>query len=237
MKIRRLPEIDLARIAPLPVHLQRKALNQIRDGFPEITYNPFRLTLPDIVNEQHTILGPTAPTPWSKIKTQITNRSTSDKERDANIAVAKCVFDFCEAEEVKSRREDFIPLSLSTGIKVRFWTPNLLIFSDNAVVPFFDPRRTRGLTRDGRKFVLSMMHERIRVTDPDYSEVRLGVFQFGNASVNARSLKVHFDEGVDLYTAEDLQEMVQTTYAIWSEILEGRRDIERKRGGESGSLL
>jgi hypothetical protein len=42
MKIRRLPEIDLARVATLPTDQKRRALEQFKLGHPTITYKPVR---------------------------------------------------------------------------------------------------------------------------------------------------------------------------------------------------
>ncbi len=52
MKIRRLPEIDLARIAPLPADQKRRALEHFKLGHPTITYKPVRTRFADIFNVQ-----------------------------------------------------------------------------------------------------------------------------------------------------------------------------------------
>lgn len=50
MKMRRLPEIDLARIAPLATDQKRRALERFKLGHPTLTYKPVRALFADIFN-------------------------------------------------------------------------------------------------------------------------------------------------------------------------------------------
>lgn len=91
----------------------------------------------------------------------------------------------------------------------------------------------RRLTNIGRQFVLSMMHEAIRVPDPDLAGVQLGIFQFEPVEDGVRFLKLYTDEGVPLFRFDELDEMICDTYATWAEVL-GERETEARRRG-SGS--
>jgi hypothetical protein len=97
-------------------------------------------------------------------------------------------------------------------------------------VPFFDPRRSATkLTALARRFVFSVMHERIRVPDPDFAEVRLGIFQFTTPKKGPRVPKLYTDEGIVLFTFDELEEMVRETYDIWTDVYMRRTERERKR--------
>lgn len=112
----------------------------------------------------------------------------------------------------------------------------VLAHEGQPVVPFIDPRKSRGLNKEGRRFAFSMMHERIRAADPDFQQVRLAIIQFGDLDEDQRHPKVHTDEGVRLFSIDELEHMVATTYSLWTEVLEERAD-EVRRSGTTGSLL
>ena len=57
MKIRRLSEIDLARIGPLDREEKLNRLRMLKVGRPPHTYNPFRASLGDILNLQPEMFG------------------------------------------------------------------------------------------------------------------------------------------------------------------------------------
>jgi hypothetical protein len=106
------------------------------------------------------------------------------------------------------------------------------------LIPFFDPRRSRGLTVVGRRFVFSMMHQAIRVADPDLATVGFGIFQFASGDEGARVLRLRTEESVTLYDFAELDEMIRETYAIWIEVLAEREAEDRRRAsGTHGPLL
>jgi hypothetical protein len=127
-------------------------------------------------------------------------------------------------------------MSVTTGLKLSYWSPAVVAIDGKPCVVFIDPRRTKALTGDGRRFVLSVMHERIRVADPDYENVSLAVLQFRARGEAPRETKIHFDSGVRLFSFDELDRMVQATYAMWKEVWEERVETRRRAGG-SGSLL
>ena len=236
MKIRRLPELDLARIAPQRKDQQRKLLEQMRFGRPPFSYGPLRACFHDIFNVQPELFGPVAPTDWTQIEATLRCKSKSSDELKANLAVAKGLHQFALTADMRGRQQDFYPLAMSMGQKVSYWLPMVLAYEEQPIVPFIDPRRSRGLSKEGRRFAFSMMHERIRAADPDFEEVRLAIIKFGDFDEDRRHPKVHTDEGVMLFTRDELEQMVTTTYSLWTEVLEGRAD-EARRFGTSGPLL
>lgn len=238
MKTRPLPDIDLARIASLPKDRQRKPLEQIRFGRPPYSYAPLRSCFHDILNVQPGMFGPVAPTDWSIIEAQIRRRSRPDDELKANLAVARGLHRFAAAANMSGRAQEFFPLAMGAGQKVSYWLPMILSYAGRALVPFIDPRRSRGLTREARRFAFSMMHERIRAADPDYQTVQFAIFQFGDSTDDYRDARLHTDDGVALFPLDELEEMVSVTYELWQEVC-AEREVEarRKATGTRGPLI
>jgi hypothetical protein len=156
----------------------------------------------------------------------------------ANIAVARGLHTFAEEAKLLGRTQEFFPLAMSAGRKVSYWLPMVLAKDDQAIVPFIDPRRSRGLTKAARRFAFSMMNERIRIADPDYDSVRFAIFQFGNDKEGARHPTLHTDEDIQLHSFDELEAMVSTTYSLWQEVHEEREMESRRKGtGTFGPLL
>lgn len=239
MKIRRLPEIDLARIAHLPTDQKRRALEHFKLGHPTITYKPVRMRFADIFNVQPDMFSAADAIEWTVLERLIRSKATSDDERIANLLVAKGLHLFAQDNALRSRTQDFFPLALSVGEKVEYWLPMVTAFEGSPLVLFVDPRRSKQLTAEARRFVFSMMHEHIRVSDPDFGTSRLGIIQFGNAVEDQRPVKMWTDQGIDLYGFEQLDQMVSETYAIWREVSEEREaDVRLKAaGGGHGPLF
>jgi len=113
-----------------------------------------------------------------------------------------------------------------------------MLIGGRPLIPFFDPRRSRHLTALGRRFTFSMMHQAIRIADPDLAEVRLGIFQFEALDDGSRSVRLRTDEEIGLYDFDELDGMIRETYSIWGEVLAEREAETRRRGsGSRGPLL
>lgn len=238
MKIRRLPETDLALIATLPLEKQRAKLEGMRLGRPPFSYDPVRTFSHDIFNVQPVMFDASAPTRWEIVKGLISAKSRSDKEMVANLAVAKALHDYAINGNILGRGTDFLPLAMSTGHKVTYWSPLVLIIAGKPIVPFIDPRRALRLTPEARRFTFSMMHQRIRVADPDYADVAFGILQFSSDKAGNRTPYLYTDDGVELLSFEALENMVAATYAIWQDVCENRDEDTRRRGtGTHGPLL
>lgn len=204
MTTRLLPDIDLARIAPQRDDMKRKSLEQMKGGFSTFSYKPVRTCFSDIFNVQPELdFGKAEPTPWAVIEAELRKRCKSDEEFTYNRRVALGLHDFAASGRVFGRRHEFFPLSMGMGQKVTFWLPTVLAIDEQASAIFIEPRRTRGLNAEGRRFAFSMMHERIRAADEDFADVRLTIAQFGDPSDERRAVRLHTDEGVELYSREE----------------------------------
>ncbi|MCY4335658.1 MAG: hypothetical protein OXC60_13450 [Litoreibacter sp.] len=247
MTIRPLPDIDLARIAPQRDDMKRKSLEQMKGGFSPFSYKPVRACFDDIFNVQPELdLDVAEPTPWSIIEATLKRKCQADKldkqgrkisEFEMNRRVALGLHDLATSGRVFGRKQEFFPLSMGMGRKVSFWLPMILAIDEKASAIFIEPRRSRGLTAEGRRFAFSMMHERIRAADEDFAEVRLTIAQFGEPSDGRRAVRLHTDEGVDLYSREELERMVASTYEMWREVLEEREREARGRATGTGPLI
>lgn len=238
MTIRPLHDIDLARIAPQRDKVKRKSLEQMGVGFSTFSYRPVRSCFPDIFNIQPELdFGAAAPTPWSFIESEIDKRCRSADEFTYNRRVGLGLYDFATSGRVIGRRHDFFPLSMGIGQKVTLWLPMILAIDNQASAIFIEPRRNRGLTAEGRRFAFSMMHERIRAADEDFSNIRLTIAQFGEPKDGRRAIKLYSDEGVELYSRDELEHMVASTYEMWREVLQERKRDARRRAVGTGPLI
>lgn len=235
--MRPLHEIDLARIAPLPEGRQRKELEQIRNFPPKCSYAPFRSKLHDILNVQYGMFEPVQATPWLVIEQEL-ERVCRPSDLNANLQVARSLHDFATNSNLVAREQNFYPLSMGAGRKVEYWLPILLSLEGRPLIPYIDPRRSHQLTTEARRFVYSMMHERIRAFDPDYADVQFAIFQFDKESEGKRKIIVNTDEGIDLFSFDQMEDMVNTTYALWREICEARElEAYHRSTGTRGPLL
>lgn len=238
MKIRPLPELDLARIAPMTGTQKYQQLQKMKFGRPPYTYNPVRLKILDIFNA---VAGPLAPstvrTPFQTIAADIRRSKESEDGIKANCQVAEGLYDFAVAQNIRGRQQQFLALPLAMGVKVTYWSPVVIELYGRPTVPFIDPRRTLGLTSSARQFTFSVMHERIRAANPDFSAVSLAILQFEKTESGPRLVIVHFDDNIELLSVEALDNMMRETYEIWNEVLAERERDARRGNGSSGSLL
>jgi hypothetical protein len=131
--------------------------------------------------------------------------------------------DFARNEDVRSYRKQIAPWPVGYGQSVTYWWNLYTVIDEEPCFIFVDPRVSHPLTRVARKFVLSMMNERIRVPDPDFAAARLRVVQFTRLDSGKRVIRL-FDEHHDLFTFDELNAMIEETYRLWIEILAERSE-------------
>jgi hypothetical protein len=229
MTIRRLSEIDLARIGPLEREEKVHRLRQLKAGRPPHTYNPFRACLGDILNLQPELFPGAAHTPWLQVSAEITKRSTSESECEFNLAVAKAMFDYSIEHRIQSYRKPTNPWAVGYGQSVTYWWNLYSVIKEQPCFIFVDPRLSNPLTRVACKFVLSIMHERLRVPDPDFSEARLTIAQFTKGSDNERAIRFVEATAFELFSFDELNEMIDETYRLWIDVLSDRAEEARRR--------
>jgi len=234
---RSIPELDLARIAPLAINEKKKALQQLKLGWPPYSYNPMRASNLDILNVSAGPLAELPRTPWPSIAVDIARRCNGDADAiAANLRAGEGLYNFASEFNLTGRRHEFFSLAIGLSEKVSYWSPVVIALEKRAVVPFIDPRRSKKLSPEGRLFVFSMMNEHIRVADPDFADVALAILQFRNTATGVRPVVSFFDDGLKLWSFADLDEMVRETYRLWEEVLEGR-EAESRRSAKKGPLI
>jgi hypothetical protein len=183
-------------------------------------------------------LGTIPPTPFDKIRQRIETNGTSDDEIEANSGVAECLYHFAANNNVRAKRHHIAPFQLSgaVGIEVSYWLPLILVLNDRLAIPFLDPRRSHGLTSEGRRFTFSMINEKARIIDPDLFDADLLIFDVGSID-GRRVLKTHFAGFSPLMSYDELDTRVSETYADWEIVLAEREEERRRERGGRGSLL
>lgn len=239
MKTRLLPELDLARIAPLPADQKRLELKKLKLGHPPYSYGPSRSAIPDLLNIDAGPLGRVHRAKLSELEGVIGRRSKNDDERNANIAVARALYNFTTLNKIEGRRESFLPLAVGVSEKITFWCPAIFNVSGRPFAFFVDPRKTKKLTPKGRKFVFSAMHERIRVVDPDFADVELAILQLQTLAKGSEATRLVRQMNCDnnLYSFQELDDMVRETYEIWMQVQTERAEEAMKATGTAGPLF
>jgi hypothetical protein len=175
------------------------------------------------------MFGSAEVTPWETIAAAIIKAATHEAEATFNLAVAKSLYDYAVKRRVRSYRRPISAWPVGYGQSVAYWWNLYTVLDERPTFIFADPRISNPLTRDGRRFVLSLMHERIRVPDPDFAESRLLIAQFAKGEEGSRVIRLFDAEDGDLFSFDDLNEMIDETYRIWIEVLRERDEEEKRR--------
>jgi hypothetical protein len=229
--------LDLARIAPLPTEHKLFELRHLKAFKAPYTLNPVRRNELDIFDVQSPLGGGARP-PWSVIQENILRLGKRPEEDNANIRVGEALYRFAEAHKITGRqRDDIFPLLIGASERLSYWFNAVLAIDGVPTLAFVDPRTGAKLHEDGRRFVFSVQHERIRAY-PHVKGVRLGIVQVravGNSS--ERLARLISSDGVELFTADELGAMVQETYQLWHLVLaEREEELKRGGGGRKGPL-
>ncbi len=202
--------------APLKEYLKSKGRG---------SYQPFESCFSDIFNVGAEIDdGTPSPPEWSIIENKVRRhrRCWSEKIEKTNLVVAKGLHAFSCTHGISARHQDFMPLLLGPGRTVVYWMPMIIAFKGQPFALFIDPRRRRGLTEGGRKFVFSMMHKGIRESKPDYASIGLAIIQFEDVDCDVRRVQWYTDQGVVLFSKDELERMITWTYKLWDKVIEER---------------
>lgn len=230
MKIRRLPEIDLARICALPVEKKKSALERFKSGYSLHSYNPMRAMIPDILNIQYPLFPDLQPhTSWEKIESVLRQKCRNVEESDYNIQVASLLHEYGLRNDIRSFSKPVPQWAIGFGQAVKYWWDVYSVIGDSPYFVFVDPRVSSPLTGGGIRFTLSVMNERLRVPDPDFADAKLIVCQFPKMANGVRQMRVYDADDFALHSSSDLDEMIGETYSLWLEVLRGREKSARHR--------
>lgn len=240
MKNLLIPEIDLACIAPLPYEEKRRALEQLKRWHPPYSYKPVRRVALESLNVDAGPLCPVGRASWAQISREIAKISRTEAEKIANLAVGEAIYDFGSRNIPFGRKQEFYAFPARGNQRLSYWVPAVVALDGRPTVLFIDPRRAKRLTEKGRRFVFSIMHERIRVHDPDFADVELGIIQFGTNkdNKNDRPISVKKAGNMALHDFSEINAMIQDTYDIWQEVLSERAEEARSQStGTDGDFF
>jgi hypothetical protein len=150
-----------------------------------------------------------------------------------NLRASRAIYDYCQIEGVRAIELDAFPLSFSIGLKLTCWAPALFIYADRIALPFFDMRRTLGLTPKAVSFIFSVMNIAVRESNPRYEEVELEALRLANSP--SRGVQRIAERGVGLYSYERLEQMVSETHALWLRIQEERKADKKQDDDDWGT--
>lgn len=229
MKLRPLPATDLARFAPLAEEEKKQRLETYSSKGGSWSYAP-------ATKQATNIFNPTDPLGLKQEKPSLDNiiSSTSkactrgEVQEKACIEISSLLYNWVN-ENIGNAIERPIPsMPIGTLGSVRYWEDFAALYDSKPTFFFFDCRRSNGTTELARRFIFSMMHQQIRMTDPDFSDAGLTILTFPQRPNSMRRCIPYTDEGVDLIGIDELQEMTEETYELWYEILRTRRDENTK---------
>lgn len=234
----RLPETDLANWSFLSA--REKRANAARflaaKNLSGLSYEPFRAALPSCIDSSLSLFpDETLPAaPWGAIDRLLAKSCARSPDLlKMNRQVANSTKEYAEKSGLVAAPYPFTRITLGAPFRYDFGLPTL--FRDAAgqtSAAFLDLRRS-GLTSRGRLFVVSAMHQRFRVTHPDFEHIGLEIWDYKGGS--ERPLVALKDELV-YFTYDQLVLDVQETYAILAEEVSSRRYDRRDTAGR-GSLL
>lgn len=247
---RRLIEVDLARLAPLPIDEQRRRMASLVGGKPRFSLEHMRKQFGDIMNVQPALFAGVqvaGATAFSVIEKELRRLCKSGDELRHNLECARLLHTHYTELKVISREYDFgaFPLGLERG--VRFWVPSYYGRDGRPVLTFIDPRGGNlKLTSDARDVVHSAMHAGIRERNPDYADAILQVVQLPyvekrgarEGEEKVRTIHVRELEGDVKYDFEQLDRMFTATLNLWDEVwVASVTEIRKRAGGRPGDLL
>lgn len=228
MKLRRLPETDLARIAPLAASEKRKRLETHKLTGGAWSYDPAK-------TKQFTLANPTNPLGLrsagptiEQVKLELAKQCYCKDQLESCREIIDLFGGWLKAEAQDAYEARIPDMAVGALGNVRYWENFALVIEGRSTFIWSDCRRQRGLSEIGRKFAFSMMHEQIRIGYPDFFDANLCILQYPSNDDNSRYVKPHFVPD-SLFDLKELSSMVEETYAIWSEVLDERRYEEPKR--------
>jgi hypothetical protein len=151
--------------------------------------------------------------------------------------LAELLHAYNEQREMKAVEWEFPTIPVGYGAKIKFWHDFYSIQDDTPILSFLDPRLTDGLGVLGRTFVFSAMQHNVAVGD--FAGAKLEIVRFPLSKTGVRGVEIFtFDES-DLVEESALNEAIDRTYKIWTEVLAERTERAHREPstGTDGELF
>lgn len=232
-KTRLLPAEDWARITPLRVDEQRRALAALLTGRAPFSYRPLRKHFGDLLGLNYRLMHVDDP-PLTEVIREISKSARAGDERDANTALARLIYESLRSEGFAALAENFQRLSLGLGLTLGYCADAIFTRADETCVIAFNLRRTP-FSEAAVRWVFSVMHEQSRALNADLTNARLAIVQFPQPKGSDRHATVRFGDGVPLYTYDELAVLAAQTQRLWVEAQEMAAALKRRSGtGDEG---
>lgn len=212
---------------------------------PRISYQPFLTSVPGMIGAVGD-LGIQCPrNSVESVKNYIRQRSLSlsGKDREVqinmNIGAALGFDEFCSEHVGQARTQAFGSLNLLGSISVEFTLDVILEIDGRRTILFIDPRSSsKKIDGHGKRFAFSCMHERTRMLDPlSFGDFSLAILQFGPTNGLAkRQAQLHWDDGIELFSMNELIEMTQATYQQLEELRVASTQNAQQATGTGGFI-
>jgi hypothetical protein len=209
-------------------------LRSFKSGGGGWGYDPARAQVFNVFNPTDP-MGLGARQPSLEAVLQAVRRACREDVQEVScVEVTRLLWDWAQDFSEGAVEKQIPTLSIGQMASVRYWNNFAFKLDGKPTFIFLDHRRGKALTQLAKNFALSMMHQQIRVADPDFSDAQLAVLQFPHPRQGERYIRATFDDGVDLFSFDELQEMVQETYDIWRDINEERQENLPRAAGQDG---
>lgn len=233
MKLRPLPEIDLARIAPKPTASKWSMLETFKLGGGAWSYEPARSQVFNIFNPSNPMGLRVEKPKLEDIEHAIRKSCKIDIQEASCIEVTKLLWDWAETNAGLAAERPQGSMAIGTLASVRFWGNFVFLNNGRPTFLFLDHRRRNALSQIGLRFAFSIMHQQLRLSDPDFFDASLLILQFPHPKNGERTIRENWDHDFQLFSLDELQEMVSETYQIWAQI-NAERSEKRPRAASEG---
>jgi len=232
MKLRPLPEIDLARIAPQSTGLKWSMLESFKTGGGAWSYQPARDQVFNVFNPASPMgLSVKKPT-LSEIEHAIRKGCRVDAQEASCLEVTRLLWAWAQENAGAAVERPQGAMAIGRIATVRYWGNFVFMHDGQPTFVFLDHRRGKALSRLGLQFAFSMMHQQLRLSDPDFFDASLLILQFPQPKDDERSIREHWADQFELFSLDQLQDMIAETYDIWTQINADRSAKRPRAAGE-----
>ena len=234
LKSIRLPETEIANLAFKSYDFKVAFLaNWLRPKQIKGSYEPLRRSIGEAANVMLPLLPDLQATSLEQLEKLVERECKGNSDYIAmNMAPVRAIRSFIAENSATTFYLEELPITLFPGMRYAFWAPMLVRYGQETRIVFLDLRRTGGLSDTGCAVCFSVMHERFRVLNPDYADVKLEVWKFANTE--NRQIRV-VEEWCDPLSFGDVTAEIADTYAVLTALRRG--DGGRATGTDHGPLF
>jgi hypothetical protein len=234
LKSIRLPETDIANLAFRSYDFKVRFLaNWLQPKRISGSYEPLRESVGEAVHLELPLIPDLEPTTLDQLENLVIRACKGNAGRIAmNVAPVRAIRRFVDKVRAEAEFLETLPMTLYPGMRYSFWAPMIIRYDGVARIVFLDLRRNNGLSSTGLHVSFSLMHERFRALNPDFSAVRFESWRFANN--DTRTVRP-IAEWADPISYDEIMRDVAETYDILNALRAG--DAGRATGTDDGPLF